>query len=171
MNTKRRIKAKEIISDIRTGMAASELLTKYQFNAKSLRTIFQKLLEARAMSKDELNTHTSLYDGSTQGLRRHRRKPMVFPLKIYDGGDPFKSGTVKDVSEKGVCIEGIDATVGDVKNFIIRFGSFGHSSTMVFEGKCRWIDKHPMTGRVASAGFEITYISSLDSGELRKLID
>jgi hypothetical protein len=171
MNAKRKIKAKEIISDIRTGMAASELLAKYQFNAKSLRTIFQKLLQARAMSKDELNMHKSLHDGATHGLRRFRRKSMVFPLKIYDGGDPFKSGTVKDVSEKGVCIEGIDTAIGDVKNFIVRFGAFGDSSTMVFEGKCRWVDKHPMTGRVSSAGFEITYISSLDSGELKKLID
>lgn len=170
MNAKRKIKARDVIDDIRTGMNASDLMAKYQLTLKGLRIAFQKLVEADAVTSDELNSLKSLHDISVSGLRRFCRKRLEPPLKIFDGGDPFKSGVVKDISEKGVCIQGIDAEVGDRKNFIIRLGDFGRTSTMVFEAMCRWVEKDPASRRVRVAGFEITSISSLDSGELNKLI-
>ncbi|MBI5251714.1 MAG: PilZ domain-containing protein [Desulfomonile tiedjei] len=170
MNTKRKIRAKEVIHDIRNGMNPSDLMAKYQFTLKGLRTAFQKLVEVQALNKSELNDLRSLYDISVKGLRQFRRKQLSAPLKIYDGGDPFKSGIVKDISEKGICIQGIQAEVGDLKNFIIRLGLFGHSPTMVFEARCRWIEKDLASGKTSLAGFEITNISSLDSRELNRLI-
>jgi len=170
MNAKRKIKARDVIDDIRTGMNASDLMAKYQLTFRGLRIAFQKLVEANAVTSDELNNLKSLHELSVSGLRQFRRKRLNPPLKIFDGGDPFKSGAVKDISEKGVCIQGIETKVGDLKNFIIRLGDFGHSSTMVFEAMCRWVEKDPTSGKARVAGFEITSISSLDSGELNKLI-
>jgi hypothetical protein len=118
MNAKRKIRARDVIDDIRTGMNVSDLMAKYQLTLRGLRTAFQKLLEADAVTSDELNNLKSLHDISVSGLRRFRRKRLNPPLKIFDGGDPFKSGVVKDISEKGVCIQGIQTEVGDLKNFI-----------------------------------------------------
>ncbi len=170
MNAKRKIRARDVIDDIRTGMNASDLMAKYQLTLRGLRIAFQKLVEADAVTRDELNNLKSLHTISVSGLRRFRRKRLDPPLKIFDGGDPFKSGVVKDISETGVCIQGIETEVGDLKNFIIRLGDFGRTSTMVFEAMCRWVEKDPTSRKARVAGFEITSISSLDSGELNKLI-
>jgi hypothetical protein len=168
MNSIRKIKAKDVVQDIRGGMNATDLMKKYQLSLKGLRAAFHKLVQADALSRKELNELRSLHDTSVSGLRKIRRRQLSSPLKIYDGGDPFKSGIVKDISEKGICMEGIQAELGEVKNFIIRLGLFGYSPTMVFEAKCRWVDKKN-PGKTL-AGFEITYISSLDSRELDKLL-
>ncbi len=55
MNAKRKIKARDVIDDIRTGMNASDLMAKYQLTLRGLRTAFQKLVEADAVTSDELN--------------------------------------------------------------------------------------------------------------------
>jgi hypothetical protein len=67
-------------------------------------------------------------------------------------------------------VKGIEAAVGEVKNFIARSGAFGQSQTFVFEGKCRWVNKEQSSVKEWLAGFEITDISSLDSAEVLKLI-
>jgi PilZ domain len=170
MNSKRRIRAREFINDLRVGMDVSGLMAKYRLTTKGLRTAFQKLVEVDAMSSEELSDLKSLYDASGEGLRRFRRKPMKFPIKIFDGGDPFKSGSVKDISEKGLCVREIEARIGEEKSFIIRLGSFGDSSTIVFQARCRWVKKSSVTGKTQLAGFEIIDISSLDFGQLNRLI-
>jgi hypothetical protein len=170
MNSKRRIGAKELINDIRVGMSASGLMAKYRLSTKGLRTAFRKLVEVDAMSHEELSNLKSLYDASAEGLRQFERKPMKFPVKIFDGGDPFKSGLVKDISEKGLCVREIEAGVGEIKSFIIRLGSFGDSSTIVFQARCRWVKKSNVSGKTQLAGFEIIDISSLDFGHLNRLI-
>jgi hypothetical protein len=170
MNPKRSIKARDIVNDIRGGMDVSDVMSKYRLTIKGLRTAFQQLLQASAMSKGELNDLKSLRDASVKGLRQLPRYPMKSPIKIFDGGDPFKGGVVKDISEKGVCIEGIEAQIGVVKNFIIRLGHLGADGTIVFEARCRWVKKGMASGKTELAGFEITDISSLDSGTFARFI-
>jgi len=170
MNPKRSIKARDIINDIRGGMNVSAIMTKYRLTIKGLRTAFQQLVQGSALSKEELNDLKSLRDAAVKGLRQLQRYPIKSPIKIFDGGDPFKGGVVKDISEKGVCIQGIEGHVGDVKNFIIRLGSLGAGSTIVFEARCRWVKKGMTSGKTELAGFEITDISSLDSGAFARFI-
>ncbi len=170
MNPKRRIKARDIVGDIRGGMNVSDLMVKYQLTIKSLRTAFHQLVEGSAMSKEELSKLKSLHDNTVKGLRHFPRFPMKSPIKIFDGGDPFKGGVVKDISEKGVCVQGIEARVGEVKNFIIRLGSLGAESTIVFQARCRWVKKSETSGKTILAGFEITDISTLDSGVFARFI-
>jgi len=169
---KRTIKAGDIIRDIRSGNTVSQLLAKYGFSLKTLRIVFRKLLNAGAMTKEELNSQKALYSDAVdlKGVRKLVRTITTLPLRIYDSGNPFATGYVRDISEKGVCIEGVEAAVGEVKNFIVRSGAFGAGHTFVFEGKCRWVNKEEPSGKRCVAGFEITSISSLDSAELRKLI-
>jgi hypothetical protein len=170
MNSKRRIRAKELINDIRVGMNVSGLMAKYRLTSKGLRIAWQKLVEVDAMSREELSNLRSLHHVSAEGLRQFQRKAMKFPVKIYDGGDPFKSGLVKDTSEKGLCVKGIESYPGEVKSFIIRLGAFGESSTIVFQTRCRWVKKSTVSGKTQLAGFEIIDISSLNSGHLNRLI-
>lgn len=172
MHEKRRIKGSDIIADIRGGMTASQLMKKYRLSTREMRLVFRKLLDAKAVSQAELDDRPTLYQCSVAAsVRRIRRRRITFPLKIFEGGNPFKSGLVRDISEKGVCIEGLEAGVGDVKSFIIRPGNFLQGSPLVFEGKCQWVTKREAgRSKKMMAGFEITNISVLDSKELQKFL-
>jgi hypothetical protein len=105
-----------------------------------------------------------------KGVRKWIRTTTTFPVRIYDSGSPFATGFVLDCTEKGACVKGIEAVVGEVRNFIVRSGAFGEGHTLVFQVKCRWVNKEQLSVREYVAGFEITNISSLDCEELRKLI-
>jgi hypothetical protein len=169
MTEKRVVNAKQLMRDIRDGMPASAIMSKYQISPHSLRKAFRKLIDFEIASKAELgalaNLHATTADGKS--MRRIPRKPINFPLQIFQNDDPFHPGLVKDVSRKGVCIEGMDFGVTDEKSFIIRTGSLSEHITVIFDAKCRWVHKE---GRKTRAGFEITSISVLDSEMLSKLM-
>lgn len=167
---KRRIKAKDIIDDIRAGMKCSDLMTKYRLKPTGLRTALQQLVEVSAMTKEELNSLESLHDVSVTGMRQFPRSPVKLPTHIFDGGSPDKAGHITDTSEKGICVQGIEAEVGQVKTFIIRRGPLGSRSTVVFEGTCRWTRKGVPSPQKDQAGFEITDISAYDSGVFARFI-
>ncbi len=168
MTEKRVINAKQLIKDIRGGMAASEIMSKYQLTPQSLRKAFRKLIDFQVASNVELTTLKNLHHSPYgRSIRRIPRKPIKFPLKIFQNDDPFHPGFVKDLSEQGICIEGIDARVLDEKCFIIRTGSISHQMTVVFDAKCRWVNRE---GKKPLAGFEIIGISVMDSQLLGKLM-
>jgi hypothetical protein len=169
---KRRVKAIDITRDLRSGMTLSQLIHKYGISLKALRFVFRKLLDVGAITKEELAAQAALYGDTAdlKGVRKRLRTTTTFPVRIYDSGSPFTTGYVLDISEKGVCVKGMEAIVGEVKNFIVRSGAFGQGQTFVFEGKCRWANTEQLSVKELVAGFEITNISSLDSAELRKLI-
>ncbi len=172
MTLKAKIRAIDVIRDIRSGMSAAELMRKYKFSSRGLHVLFRKLLGAKAMTKDELENQPALYHvgDDVKGVRRLLRKRTVFTVHVYDAKNPSAKGVVRDISEKGLCVEGIHSSIGEVKSFIIRTGVFGSGTTAVFEAKCRWVNRADTPGPRVVAGFEITSISTLDSTELRKLM-
>ena len=170
MHQMRKIRARDLITDIRGGLTASQLMRKYRLSTKTMRLVFRQLLDANAVTKTELDERPTLYQCSIAGsVRRARRRRITFPLQIFDNGNPFENGLVRDLSEKGVCVEGIATNIGDVKDFIIRAGNFYHGFTLVFEAGCRWVQRRDHDKRIV-AGFEITNISALDSKELQRLL-
>jgi hypothetical protein len=168
----RPIKAIDIIRDLRSGSTISQLVDKYKISLSALRFAFRQLLDVGAITKDDLDAQTALYQDTDElkGVRKWPRTTTTFPVRIYDSGSPFTTGYVLDISEKGICVKGIETVVGEVKNFIVRSGAFGQGQTFVFEGKCRWVNKEKLSVKEWVAGFEITNISSLDCSELRKLV-
>ncbi|HMK34889.1 MAG TPA: PilZ domain-containing protein [Desulfomonilaceae bacterium] len=173
MTEKRTIKVRELIRDLRSGFTASQLMNKYKLSTKNMRLLFRKLLEVNAVNKTELDEWSSLYQCSIQAsIRRIRRRRIKFLLRIFEAGNPLEYGFVRDLSENGLCIEGIDAGVGDVKTFIIRPpGSINSGLPLVLEATCQWVTTQEM-GRKKKilAGFEITHISGPASEELQELL-
>jgi uncharacterized protein (DUF433 family) len=62
MEPKRKIKARDIVNDIRSHMTDPELMAKYDLSAKGLQSAFIKLLNARAMTQAELDRRPAAYD-------------------------------------------------------------------------------------------------------------
>jgi hypothetical protein len=164
MQSKRKISGRDFIRDIRSGMGLLELMKKYRISSRGLRRIFRKIREADAMDEVEFASRPNLYVGVSdlRDLRRTTRKRMYDPVWLYDGGDPFKRGRLRDISDTGICIEGIEAHVGERKTFIVRLGPSGRNSSFVFEGECRWFRKEKQPKETIVAGFEIISITSMD---------
>ena len=54
MEPKRKIKAKEIVNDIREGMSDSQLMEKHSLSSKGLQSVFRKLVDAKAITPREV---------------------------------------------------------------------------------------------------------------------
>ena len=172
MQRKNTMKNDDIIRDLQSGITVSQLIDKYRISLETLRSIFQRLLNAGVITKEELNAEEALYRDTAdlKCVRNWLRTTTTFPVRIYDSGSLFGTGWVLDISEKGVRVKGIETVVGELKDFIVRSDAFEQGQKFVFEAKCRWMGKKKLLAKKWIAGFEITDISSLDLAELRKLI-
>lgn len=57
---KRRITAREILSDVRKGLSDPALMEKYKLSAQGLQSVFQKLLKAGIISQAEMDSRSPL---------------------------------------------------------------------------------------------------------------
>ncbi len=102
-------------------------------------------------------------------LAKFLRHEVDFEVPAYEAGHPEVQGIVRDISEEGVGVAGIDADVGEVKTLVVLGDELGEFSSFEFEGCCRWRFADPNGGRCLTA-FAITTISEADFEELRKLV-
>jgi hypothetical protein len=169
MPTKRTINAKEIVSDIRSGMINQRLMDKYHVSLDKLHNIFKQLLDAHAIERSELEPLISIPHLRVNGGKRRRlhRGYVFVNLPIYDLENLLNKGTVVDISETGLQVSGIPTNVGDTKNLLVQADYFLDVYPFVFEGKCKWTSKAE-DGNLLS-GFEITSITEGELEELRKI--
>ncbi len=170
MGSKRVIKAKEIVADIRSGMTAKQLMIKYNVTAKALRNIMRTLVNGGALNEKEAQEILSQAEENlTVGERRKYPRYFVYvPLPIYDTEDLLAEGQVVDISEEGLRVKGIEAAPGDKKEFVVQPDYYGHVFPFSFEAECKWSSRdgsgNPM------AGFKITDISEGGREQIRKII-
>ena len=169
MPSKRTINAKEIVSDIRSGMINQRLMDKYHVSLDKLHNIFKQLLDAHAIERSELEPLISIPHLRVNGGKRRRlhRGYVFVNLPIYDLENLLNKGTVIDISEVGLQISGIPAKVGDTKELLVQADYFADVFPFVFESKCKWSSKAE-DGNLFS-GFEITSITEGALEELRKI--
>jgi hypothetical protein len=197
METKRTIRAKEIVTDIRKGMTNAGLMEKYELSSKGLISIFNKL-SAAGFGPDELNGRVppskdtvtfernklaqdtvalernevvSLPEDSV-ALARKRRVPrnyLMMRVPICDANDTTLEGHVRDITAKGLQVAGLKVKTGDTRNFLIRPDDVAEVPPFTFEAECRWAKNEAAEGDVV-AGFEITDISTEGLTQLKMLI-
>lgn len=168
---KRRIRARDVIRDVREGRSAWEIMNKYRITATGLRRLLRQLIDAKIMSKTELDGHEGLYAVglAARSLRTARRMRLLSSLEVYDGREPIKAGRIVDISANGVRVEGIEMVLGAVTEFVVRVRNM-NVPPIVFEGTCRWVAPPREPGDKWVTGIEIMHISNPDSQELRKLL-
>ena len=188
MHHKTRIRGRDVISDIRSGKTASELMRKYRISSKGLRSAFRTLLKLGAITQAELDSRLNLYgESGATGLRKVPRKRISNSLWVYDAGDPFEAtltrdisetdggdsieaALIRDISDKGLCIDGKRTKIGESKTFMVRLGRLEGHSTFVFEAQCRWIGVKAQRNGEMVAGFEIPDISPEDLKILQEML-
>ena len=167
-----RIRGSAVARDLRSGMTDIELMVKYQLSRKGLGRLFKKLLESRLIGHDELYKVSSLYKEKVdQAMTRlHARAELRVKIPIYDISSA-SVGVVRDISEKGLRVAGIEAEVGEVKTFQLSIDSFIQADPLLFLAECRWVEMKGKNKKYPVAGFELKDLSEADAQVLRTFVD
>lgn len=168
---KRIIQARDIVRDVRSGKTDTELMEKYGLSAKGLESAFSKLVSSGIMTVGEVygerrsGQDTVIID-DVRELPRHY---LSVTLPIYEPSHPERNGRIRDVTEKGVGITGIQARIGEVKSFVIGCRPFLDVDNIWLEAECVWM-KAGKKSEDWHGGFQVTKISLKDLKNLRELI-
>ncbi len=173
MSPKQRLSAREFLQDSRSGMTNSELLEKYKLSPNKLQRIFRAMINRGIMTKDELAGRYAFLDHTVHaGIQSHRllfRHVVDFLVQICERQKTKILGIVQDITEGGVRLKGIEATIGESKNFIIPPNKFFDVPQIEFQAQCCWVNREKSTGKCVG-GFEITSISPRALVDLRELV-
>jgi hypothetical protein len=176
-----------ILLDLRAGEHDPELMDKYQLSYAELRALYQELFES-GMLRDAVLHDSSPPVPGTQSpvpvepelslvttwleddIRELQRCAVDFDVPVYDIDRPEVHGKVRNITERGVGITGIEADIDEKKTLVVLGDEFGEVSPFEFEAVCRWVSRDG-TRPFDLIGFEITRISEWDMTELRKLME
>ncbi|MFC1833691.1 PilZ domain-containing protein [Thermodesulfobacteriota bacterium] len=167
---KRKVRVKEIVADLKSGMTNSELMSKYRLSSNGLQIVLKKLFDAKAIPPDMF--HTRVLTGQDLDVVSVRLLPRVyldFDLLVYEAGNIQNQGKVRDLTEAGLGVEGIRANVEDEKTLVIRSDDLLTSKPIVIDVRCRWARAERFEDPWV-AGFQINDITPDNLVVLRQLI-
>jgi DNA-binding Lrp family transcriptional regulator len=169
--SKNTVRADEMVKDIRSGSTKQELMEKHRLTPRGLSWVLMKLISMRAISWREIygKLCSSYQELALDMLRRSERHTPHFYVPIYASAQPEIVGRVRDVSQHGISVKGIQAEVGGTQTLIIPGDSFGELGRLIFEARCAWSRKNSR-GEYLS-GFEITNVDAGNKQELQLLIE
>jgi hypothetical protein len=171
MAAKPAINAYELIRDIKAGSNDAELMEKYKLSYKGLQSVFRKLIDAQLMRPSQLYGRSPEYE-DTAAIGDYRVTDRVYvevSLPVYELGFPDKVGLVRDLTEEGVSVKGLEASVNESKTLAIQADELFALPQIVFQAQCRWAKKDSGNDRWW-AGFQITEISPQDFEHLREVV-
>jgi hypothetical protein len=168
---KRRINAKGIVDDLRSGNTDAELMEKYGLSSSALQAVCQKLVARQAISQSELYERSQLYRQRADQInaRRSPRADLSINVPIYDL-HASAAGLLRDISETGLRVAGIEVTVGQIKKFQIPIDTFMQTDPLLVVAKCVWEKTKGKNRRYPVAGFEIMDLSEKDRKGIREFI-
>jgi hypothetical protein len=166
----RKIKAREIVADVRAGVSDFELMAKYELSVQELADILTKLVDAGRIRKAELEERNPFFDDPANRLqtRRFTRTYLRIPLDIKDVADPGRTGLVTDLSKDGFRTRGLVPAFGEEKEFLI--GSSEVSREIRIRATCVWGKASGRDSRAHEAGFKITHVSDEDLREISTIV-
>jgi uncharacterized protein (DUF433 family) len=165
--------AERIAGDVRSGMKGSELMEKYRLSNSALQKVCQTLLTEGLLEPGEIKDLKAPLDSGAPVLHERRqisRRSPPLQIIVCDRSDDGSRGTVKDITEKGLAVRGIEADVGELKTLAILGDDMGLVDPFELTAECRWIGSGgPEVQSVA--GFQVIAISDEDLQRLQELID
>ena len=172
MIRKRKIRPREVLDEIRSGVSEAELRTKYRLSAKGVERLFNLLVANGTIDQSELFEKYPFYKRKLSHVEQ-RWEPRVGlngKVNIYDVLRS-STGTLRDISEKGFRTAGIECNVGESKSLLIDLQPLIKSDPVLVVAKCRWAETRGLSRKYVTAGFEIIEISDSDSKVIRSLIE
>lgn len=170
MVTHYKIKARDILEDIRLGLTDEELMDKFEMPKESLQIAFDQLVQAGLVTKHQLRSRAASVSEIDESdvPRKLPRHFLVVRIGIHELDNPSNSGTIRDLSETGIGIVGIRAVMDDVQRLLIPPNDLNLAGEISFEAKCRWT--RVGTGQETLCGYQIVAIEDEGLDKLRFLI-
>lgn len=179
MSRRRTINGYELVDDLRAGMSDVALMEKHRISSKALQRIYRQLLHAEAVGPADIYERSMEYrdEISIDDMRRAVRHVVSFPMPIYameeqdlevsEQGRSESVGLVRNLSIKGLSVQGIEVKPDQTRILAIQAGRFTDFGTFEFRAKCRW---SKAKGGECLSGFEITQISEESRDQLNRLV-
>jgi hypothetical protein len=169
--SKNKVRISEMVKDIRSGSTKQELMEKRRLTSRGLSWVLMKLISMGAIRWEEIygKLCSSYQELALDTLRRSERHTPHFYVPIYASAEPEIVGRVRDVSQHGISVKGIQAEVGETQTLIIPGDSFGELGRLIFDAQCAWNGKDSR-GEYLS-GFEITNLDAGNQREFQLLIE
>ena len=164
--------AVEISLDVRSGMTGMELMQKYRLSTSGLGKVCQKLLEDGLLGTLEIQVLKLPLDDGPSVHKERRQIPRRVPslqIMVSDASKEGMRGTVKDITEKGLAVKGIEAHIEERKTLWILGDDLGIIDPFELEAECRWVRSERSKDR-SVAGFQVVAISDEESQKLEQLI-
>ncbi len=170
MKSKRKLNAGALVEGIRAGLSNTELLEKYELSPKLLQRAFVKLVQRGDIYPVELSGRMTPPEHLpiSRERRRNPRQYPAFSVYVHEKGCQSNRGVVYDISDTGMRVKGMEATVNDVKTLVVEADQLDVFETFSFAATCRWVGP-AQRGAGDAAGFEITDISERDLEQLLNL--
>ena len=169
----RRKIAEKIAGDVRSGMKGSELMEKYQLSDSALQKICRTLLTEGLLEPADMKGLAPPVDNGASVHHERRKVSRRSPslrIVVSDRNNDGLSGTVKDITEKGLAVKGIEADVGELKTLAILGDDIGLVDPFELTAECRWVGSEGSEAQ-SVAGFQVIAISDEDLQRLQELID
>ncbi|MBI5572220.1 MAG: response regulator [Desulfomonile tiedjei] len=156
MPNQRKIKAGELVRDIRSGATDSALMEKHGLSVGGLQKLFKQMLATGIVQPDELCARNSGQESSVvlEEPRAVPRVPLHFSLPVQMTDRPEVAGVVEEISGKGLRTTNIETKVGEVMKLAIPADRLFAIEPLAFEARCRWMIRDGAGSR-CTAGFEI----------------
>jgi hypothetical protein len=167
----KKIRARPLVADVRSGMTDSDLMAKYGVSPKGLNSILTKLVDSEVINHDELYQMCPSYREAVDRPERRviSRKEVTKPLRIYEANTSI-GAFVRDISERGLRVAGIRSRVGEIKSLSLPVDLSVEKKVLQFEGACRWAGTRGTYNKYVLAGYEITRIRDETLQDLRDFI-
>ncbi|HTY26375.1 MAG TPA: PilZ domain-containing protein [Desulfomonilaceae bacterium] len=168
---KRRISAKSMREDIRSGLSEAALMAKHHLSSKGLQRLFNELIHAKIVTHQDLYKRFASYRERTDQVkqRQARRAGLSVKLPVCDVGST-SFGIVRDISETGLRVAGIKYQVGDVTTFQLPIDAFMKADPLLVIAKCQWVSEKGKKTKYFVAGFEFIDLSDSDLNSLRDFV-
>ncbi len=167
----REIRAKEIVTDILSGVGDNDLMYKYKLTFRGLQSVYRQLVTSNIVDAEFLKGRYIPPASNEKTLvTRLPRKEIYVPLPVQDVAEPSVQGMVMNISERGLGVKGLKAAVDETRRFVIRPDKFLQLKPFALEAKCRWVQPAD-DSQETLAGFEIISIGGKQRQELANLIE
>jgi hypothetical protein len=167
-----KIKARDIVSDIRARVSDFELMVKYALSPDELDTVLNRLVDEREIRLEELLERSAFFDDPANRCetRAFPRAYLRVPLPVHESNNPSNQGVITDMSLTGFRARGISAEIGDAKDLVIDASGIESACTIELRGTCRWTNKKGGHKWLWESGYNITTVTREALSTIQKVI-